>query len=479
MTTLLLSITTAQAANFDQGEAVPSAPVVSHHSLRTHQGTLNYSAEVGRIAIRDVATGQAHGYMGYFAYRVPSKTPRPVLFVWNGGPGANSTTLQFEAAGPKIQHGQGLADNPETWLQYADLVFVDPIGTGFSRPTERRYASEFYGTVGDVASVTEFVRSWRLLHGAEQSPIYLAGESWGAGRAGSVGYALLKQGIPVAGLMLLSGGAGLHTEKVPAAEAAALKVVDLAHSAFYHGRLAKSVGSSIEAVEKAAKNWALSHYAPALANIASLSGNDKADIISGLSRFTGLPKSAIDKETLRISPRSYRSHLLPGKTLNTFDMRRTTALPELPNQAIDRYIRHDLAYVTSLPYWGLDGAKAGYAPNANYPQTPGQSWNYATAKLSATEVKAAIAKAIKDGGGPPKLGPPLPSVEEAKQLAPGLKVLVAAGSYDSLNSCTVNQALAKKWPGIAFRCYTGGHMFYLDKASRLAFNKDLAKLIKD
>ena len=180
-------------------------PVVSTtQSMRIAGRGLTYTAEVGRIAIRDAETGEPRGFMGYIAYRVAAKgPPRPLTFVWNGGPGADSSTLHFEVVGPKRGEGGALVDNAETWLVDTDLVFVDPIGTGFSRPAKAEYAKAFYGTVGDVASVAEFVRRWRRLHGAENAPTFLAGESWGAGRAGSVGYALLKRGVPVKGLVLI------------------------------------------------------------------------------------------------------------------------------------------------------------------------------------------------------------------------------------------------------------------------------------
>lgn len=206
---LLLGLASAYLMS-SAAEASPPDWVTTRHTMPLGGKTLAYEAEVGRVPIRDAETGDVHGYMGFIAYRVPTTgKPRPVTFVWNGGPGANSATLHFEMVGPKRGEGAALVDNQETWLADTDLVFVDPIGTGFSRPTRSEYRKEFYGTVGDVASVTEFIRAWRLLSGAEAAPIYLAGESWGAGRAGSVGYSLIKRGIPVKGLVLISGGSGL------------------------------------------------------------------------------------------------------------------------------------------------------------------------------------------------------------------------------------------------------------------------------
>jgi pimeloyl-ACP methyl ester carboxylesterase len=165
--------------------AAHEIPTVVEQKIRVDGRTLGYEAETGRVPIRDVESGEPHGYMFYIAYRVASNKPRPVVFLWNGGPGSNSTLLHFEAFGPRRLENGRLIDNAETLLSDADLVFVDPIGTGFSRPAKAEYADEFYNTLGDIASVTEFVRAWLLLHDATGLPIFLIGESWGAGRAGS------------------------------------------------------------------------------------------------------------------------------------------------------------------------------------------------------------------------------------------------------------------------------------------------------
>ncbi|TNE60498.1 MAG: peptidase S10 [Alphaproteobacteria bacterium] len=486
LATLLLAFTApALADGIDP--AFDGVPVVSSHSVELATGTLGYVAEAGRVAIRDAETGAARGQMGYFAYRVPAPkgTGRPLMFIWNGGPGSNSAILHFEVAGPRRASGGQLSENAETWLAYADLVFVDPIGTGFSRPTAPEYAAEFYGTVGDVASVAEFVRAWRLLHGAEDAPLYLAGESWGAGRAGSVGYTLLKQGLPVKGLVLISGGAGLNEPVIAPSLRTALKVPDLALVAHYHGKLDPVFGTDATEVLARAEDWARRVYRPALENKAGLSAEARSALADELARRIGIAADMVDADSLTISPRAYREGLLKaeGLKLDTFDMRLTGQDEENAAPAIERYIRHDLGFATSLAYVGLGGADAGYAPDGRFPASVGARWNYATAKLSEAEIKAAIDKAIRDGGGPPRLGPPLPSVAEALDIAPGLKVLVVAGSFDSLNSCTGNAAIAAALPAplktaMSFRCYTGGHMFYRDQPSRFQFSKDIEAFLQ-
>jgi carboxypeptidase C (cathepsin A) len=447
---------------------------------------LYYTAETGRVAIRDVATGEVHGRIFYVAYRatgVPG--PRPLLFIWNGGPGANSALLHFEAAGPKRLAGATLVDNAETWLTHADLVFVDPVGTGFSRPERPEYAAEFYGTVGDVASVTEFVRAWRVLHAAEDAPLFLAGESWGAGRAGSVGYALLARGIHVDGLVMISGGAGLNASDASADLLAALRVVDWSSTSLHHGRLAVDLGTDAATIRSAAERWARDTYAPALGRAAALDPTERAAVLGGLQRYTGLPTAALDAQSLRVFVPQYRESLLRdrGQKLFTFDMRLTAVPPAAAPATVLRYLRIELGYRTSLPYLGLDELKLGYAPGGQAPPSVNERWDYATTPLSAEQRQAAFAEAVKRGDGPPQLGPPLPSTAEAVALNPGLRVLVAAGRFDSLSSCTANNELARRLPAalavaLEFRCYDGGHMLYRDAAARRAFARDVRALLE-
>jgi len=478
------------AAALLAGLAPPSsaaqAPVLTEHTMWIGGKTLAYAAEVGHIPIRDAETGEPHGFMGYIAYRVAAKgPPRPLTFVWNGGPGADSSTLHFEVVGPKRGEGATLVDNAETWLADTDLVFVDPIGTGFSRLAKPEYAGEFYGTVGDVASVAEFVRAWRLLHGAEDAPTFLAGESWGAGRAGSVGHALLKRGVPIAGLILISGGSGLPAVHGDPDLLAALRMADLAPVALFHGKLAPELGRDAETVRRNAMAWARTTYAPALTRAAALTEDERTRVIADLSRHTGMPVDRIDRKTLSFGPRAYRTALLgdPAKTLNVFDMRKTAEPPRAFNPAILRYLRQTLAYRTDLSYVGVERIEDGYLPTGKPPPGPGAQWNYATAQVSPEELQAAIQAAMTSGSGPPRIGPPLPSTAEAVALNPSLKVLVAAGSFDSLNSCGANDEVARNLPAplgaaVSFRCYDGGHMFYRDQPSRLAFSRDIRALLQ-
>lgn len=465
-------------------------PITTRHEARIAGRDLAYSAEVGRIAIRDVATGEPHGYMFYTAYRADAgpqsaNAKRPVMFIWDGGPGAPSAWLHFYIAGPKLLQGTELVDNSDSWLAASDLVLVDPIGTGFSRPTSTAYEHEFYGTVGDVASVTEFVRSWLILHDAVGAPLFLAGESWGAGRAASVAYALEKRGIEVNGLILISGGFGLDQHYGSPSLLQALGVVDMASTALYWHRSAPDLGNDPATVSRAAQAWVRSTYAPALAHLGRLSAAKRDRIASQLARFTGIAPASIDRRTLVVTPHQFRTELLKsqGKVLYLLDGRRTNPPGDAGTPAMLHYLRDTLGYRSDLPYLDLEDLTQGFAPSGTYPTGVGEQWNYATAPLTAEQVKAAIAAAVASGAGPPQLGPPLPGMRQALALNPRLVALVAVGIYDPYQQCARGQATEDALPAglhraITFKCYAGGHAMYLGSpAIRAELSRDVLQLV--
>ena len=465
--------------------AAHEMPTVVGQKMKVDGRMLEYEAETGRVAIRDVESGEPHGYVFYIAYRIASDEPRPVVFLWNGGPGSNSTLLHFEAFGPKRLDNGRLVDNQETLLTDADLVFVDPVGTGFSRPAKAEYADEFYNTLGDIASVTEFVRAWLLLHDASGLPTFLIGESWGAGRAGSVAYSLEAKGIVVSGLVLISGGSGIDSNVAPELRLA-LKTVTYAAAAHYHGKDQADAGESAGDVMAAAEQWARTTYAPALARLDSLGDVEREEIATALARYTGLPDGKIDRQSLRITPRQFRSELLAdtGETLDTFDMRLVQGDVESSSSSgvTESYLRRTLGYRTDLVYLGLGGFEQGYSPGGDVPPSANARWDYFTIPMSDEEKQAAIAEAVRTGAGPPRGGPPPPSTGEALGIDPGIRVLVATGMYDSFGNCAASRAARAGLEdatasAVEYRCYSGGHMMYRDRDARLELSNDVKNLI--
>lgn len=481
---------TAQLCGVAVASAGPAgrAPVITHHRALIGGKEVTYTAEAGRIAIRDVETGNPRGYIFYTAYRLRSggTRRRPVMFLWNGGPGAPATWVNFDLAGPKLLEGTRLVDNPNTWLAKADLVMVDPIGTGFSRPARRKYLKEFAGTLGDVASVAEFVRCWLILHDDVGAPVFLVGESWGAGRAAHVAYALEKRGIRVNGLVLISGGFGLAKHYGSRTLRKALDVVDMASTALYWHRSDPALGDNVAALRRRAENWVRQTYAPALAHLGTLSAAERNRIIDQLARFTGIAPKLIDRYTLVITPHQFRTELLrsEGKVLYLLDGRRTSPPSRAGYSTIIDYLREGLGYRSDLPYLGLQRMTQGFAPNGVYPKSVGEIWNYATGPVTPAETRAAIQAAVDSGSGPPQLGPPLPGTGAAIALNPRMKVLVAVGMYDPYDQCARGQATEAALPPrlrrvITFRCYAGGHEMYLGNPTiRAELTHDVFSLLE-
>ncbi len=457
-----------------------SAPVVTtRHRILVSGHVVNYTAITGRIAIRDAETGNPHGYIFFTAYRVASPhSVRPLTFVWNGGPGSNSAPLHFLAFGPKRLVDGKLVDNNSTLLTTTDLVFVDPVGTGFSRPARAKFAQEFYGTLGDIASVAEFVRAWRIQFDALAAPLYLIGESYGVWRAAGVAEALEKQNQHVAGIVLISGGAGVG-KVTPENVAIALRVPNYAATALFYHLLPADLGTDRDQVVKAATGWAQKIYLPALQHRADLTPADRDRIADSLARYTGYPASRIDRATLTITPSQYLHGLLrdQGKVLDTLDMRRTAPFTLDASGVIEPYLRNDLGYHTDLIYLGLDQSQdAGYVPTPGpRPKPASQRWDYNSAPITPEAIASA-----KAGEGPPGTQP---WAIRAIGLDPKMKVFVAAGMYDSYNSCAANNDLLQRInPKVAgnyrMQCYPGGHMMYLDAGVRRRLSADVAMFIQ-
>jgi carboxypeptidase C (cathepsin A) len=451
---------------------------VTQHSIQLHGKRLAYRAEAGRLPIRDQATGEVHGEMYFTAYRVPSSTLRPVAFIWNGGPGANSLLLHFEAFGPRAFVDGQMVDNQLTLLDVADLVFVDPVGTGFSRPVKREYEAEFYNTLGDHQSVAEFIRMWRLRFDAQTAPVYMIGESFGTWRAAGVAEIMAKRGLPVAGIVLVSGGAGVGDGYDTRPQRAGFRIPGRALAALHHGKLDRSVGTDAKAVEKAAETWAASAYTPALARLDQLNTTEREAIARDLARFIGVPAEAIDRQKLELTPREYLALLLKaeGKTLNTFDMRITGGESDPTRAArIDSYFREDLGYRTDLGYAGLGGGLGeAYSPTGSPRGNINSKWNY-----NSGEITPEVMARAQAGEGPPGSQP---WAVNAVKADPKMRVMVAAGIYDSLNSCAQNNALKLKLepavaPNFTMACYYGGHMMYRDRSEGIRLADDVRAFI--
>lgn len=446
---------------------------------------LAYTVEIGRIPIRDGGSDQIRAYMFFVAYRVPSKEPRSVMFLWNGGPGDSSSALHLQSIGPRLISADGtITANADTILGSTDLVFVDAVGTGFSRLAEPAFADEFYQMRGDVASFTEFVRVWRLLYGADRSRIYVAGESWGAFRADAVALALEKRDIKVAGIVAISGRPGLPNGWFDTT-LRALRTVQQALAAQFHGKLSPDLPKDPATLQKTVRDWVMSTYVPALEHIGSLNRARRDVIAHQLSAFIGIPDREIDRATLMVYPHQFLVGLLrdKGEVLTTYDMTITTE-PKQDIRAVENYLRHDLGYTTGLAYIQDGHELNGFSPDGGPIKNPGDLWDYHKgffrSPVSASELDKQ--NELQLAHGEPPRGQETPDSADAMAIDPQLRLMIADGLYDSRSTCaSTAEILARQSPALRARieahCYKGGHMFYLYPETRRQFSEDLQNFI--
>lgn len=457
-------------------------PVSSQAKLRIDGRILSYTVEAGRLPIRDMESGELRGRMFYVGYRVrpaDGKT-RPVMFSWGGGPSGPALRAHM-AYGPRQVTVDGrLVDNPNSILPAADLVFVDPIGTGFSRAGKPEYVEEFYNTVGDGRAMAEFIRVWCALNAASDTPIFLNGQSYGVWRAAIVAELLEIAGRRVSGVVLTSGGTGMADEFTERAFEIAYRVPDLAAAAHFHGRLPAVLGADLTAVLDNAETWARESYGPALQRIGELGDGEREALAIDLSRYTGFPLEHIDRQSLLFSLPEYRSRFPgeEGRTLNLFDMREirggdAVARDESARLAAQmNYLRHGIGYQTDLAYLGVE---SGYTPTASPEyRSIGQRWNY-----NSGIGEAGRAAAVAAGQGPPGKEP---WARRAIDINPELQVFVAAGLYDSLNFCIANEDRLRRMPAtladnFTMKCYESGHGIYDESSAYPQLTADIRDFI--
>ena len=487
-------------ANARADDARDAEAVVTQHQISVAGRTLRYSARAGLLPIRVNETGEPHGHVFYVAYTLdapPAQPKRPLTFLWNGGPGSNSTLLHLTGFGPrrlKTAHDAGgassceceLQDNEATWLPFTDLVFVDPVGTGFSRPTRQEYGAEFYNTLGDIASTAEFVRVYSTRFDTWDAPLFIGGESYGAWRASGVAEALERRGQRVAGVMLISGG--IQVGPVIDDELrTALFIPTRAAAAFHHKRLAPDLQKDLQATLRLAETWARTEYAPALKKASSLTDAERQAIVAQLSRFTGLDPSLIDAQTLIVGRQPFAEQLLRDqkKVLGRFDTRDVEGPPPEGSRraaALNRYLRETLQFKTDLAYLGIE---EGFVPvsgaSGQRPPSVSARWNYNQGPQPAPGAPAPPPPR-QNLDAPP--GGAQPWLRRAMVINPALSAFVAAGLYDSLNSCAVNDVLvAALEPPLrqqtAAMCYDGGHMMYDEPAVRVQVTRDVARYFQN
>jgi carboxypeptidase C (cathepsin A) len=377
-------------------------PVLITNTVTIAGELVTYTAETGMLPVLK-ADGTAKASVFYVAYTrqdLPKTAARPVTFCFNGGPGSASVWLHLGALGPRRtrMNADGsqapapyaLVDNEYSVLNASDLVFIDPVATGYSRAAKDEKATDFFGDSADLDSVGEFIRLWTTRHDRWLAPKYLCGESYGVFRAAGLADHLRgRYGMYLNGLILvsgvldfgtLSGGTGNdlpYPLYLPAYTAAA----------HFHKKLPADLAADLPKALAEARAFARGEYITALQAGAALPTAERAKVTAELARLTGLPERVIEDHRQRIDPDVFRKQLLheEGLILGAYDARLTgrdgdagETGPEFDPSAaaamgpiaagMNAYVRGELKFEDDLPYEILTGVQPwNYGAHESYP----------------------------------------------------------------------------------------------------------------
>lgn len=459
------------------GEAADSSPDGGRAFVSEHSGSFNgtevrYRSTFGETVIRneegeDIASIFATSYV---RTGVAAADDRPVVFLWNGGPSAASQTLHMAGLGPKrlvvpedvsapIEPPYRVVDNVRTVLDAADLVFVDPVETGFSRVLEAGDRAWFYSVDGDAESIAAFIQEWLVANGRAHSPKYVLGTSYGSVRAALVAGALAESPMPLDGAILFSQGVNLveTTQRQNNIVGYASNMSQQAAIAWYHGRTAHQDKDVFEVIELA-ERFAMDEYLVALAKGRRLPEAERETVAGVLSELTGIGTGYWLAHGLRIKKPRFRRELLrdEGRVLAAADARYSAPAdaeegPASPTSGVaDVHREHMAAFLgVGLP---LDEYR-GFAPDSF------AKWGWGgTSTLDGSKAPpGALRTVFADFDYPGALLPAFAANE-------GFRILIATGIYDTLTTVGPARLLASHvdYPGerVAIGEYRGGHAFY-------------------
>lgn len=379
----------AQDKNKGKGEGVgfqPAEKVTQTSSVKIDGKSVQYTVEAGYLTLQtDYGKKEAHVfYIAYTKNDVQDITQRPLTFSFNGGPGSSSVWLHLGMLGPrKIKmspEGEPpappyeLVDNHNSWLDKTDMVFIDPVSTGYSRADEKKKADKFHGYSNDIKSVGDFIRRYLADQKRWGSPKYIIGESYGTIRAAGLSNHLLDEyGIYLNGMIMVSFVNNFQTIKFREGNDLPYKLFLPAYtaSAWYHEQLPQELQQQpLTKVLDKAENFASDRYSKALFKGQTLSGEEKQAVVEQYARYTGLDERFINQADLRVNSSQFRKQLLKDSLEITgrFDSRYTSkdinALSNYPQKdpsyhptvhgpfstLINDYLTRELGFNTKVVY---------------------------------------------------------------------------------------------------------------------------------
>jgi len=476
--------TNAPAKN--EAATIPDAthkPVFTTNTVTIAGQRVTYVAETGMLPIlkKDGTTSASVFYVAYTRQGETNKSSRPITFCFNGGPGSSSVWLHLGALGPRRvkmnENGTlppppfSLVDNEYSILDNSDLVFIDPVATGFSRAAKDEKPADFFGDSGDLDSVGEFIRLWTTRHERWLSPKYLCGESYGVFRAaGLADHLSSRYGMYLNGLILVSGVLDFATiYDVPGNDVPyPLYLPAYTAAAQFHKKLPDDLQNDLTKALAESREFAKDEYASALQKGDSLSVDEHKKIADELARLTGLKPQVIEDNNLRIDEGVFRKQLLhdEGLILGAYDSRITgrdddpaSPYPDFDpsdaavlgpfSAAVNSYVRGELKFEDDLPYEIIASV---------------QPWNYG-ARNNYASSGAKLASMMNQN--------------------PYMKILVLGGRCDLVCPIdTVHYALdhmqldANYRTNITYAEFDAGHMMYINLPDLKKLHADVENFLK-
>ena len=469
----------APAEKKPEAEKPAPPPVSTSHEISLGGKPMRYTATTGYLPMKD-EEGKLKANIFFIAYTREGGDParRPITFAFNGGPGSSSVWLHLGALGPRraamadegwaLPPPYHLVDNPNTWLAFTDLVFIDPVTTGFSRPATGEKPEQFHGLTEDIQSVGDFIRLYTTRYQRWASAKFLAGESYGTTRAsGLSGYLQGRYGMYLNGITLVSTVLDFQTLAFDPGNDLpyVLFLPSETAAAWYHKKLSADLQKDFESAIAESKKFAAGEYASALLAGDRLPPDRQSAVAKELSRLTGIPEKFIARHDLRVTDGEFFAELLrdEGKTLGRLDARFTR--PFVPGEErsfgsdpsyeaiygtytalLNSYLRGELKYENDLPYEILTGRV--------------RPWKFPEGQYATVA----------------------PTLRDAIVQNPGLHVFLAAGYYDFATpffaaEYTVDHlGLPPALRGnVALDHFPAGHMMYIQKESIERLTKDVAE----
>ncbi|MEA3338086.1 MAG: peptidase S10 [Chloroflexota bacterium] len=475
--------------------------VTTRHEITIDGTPIPYTVTTGTIVLReetdkkdnDDKRNEADGeqpkaslfFVAYTRDDVDAKEKRPITFSFNGGPGSSSVWLHLGVLGPKrvLMDDEGwplpppyrLVENECSVLDVTDLVFIDPISTGFSRPVPGEEAKQFHNFTRDIESVGDFIRLYTTRYKRWSSPKFLAGESYGTTRAaGLSGYLQERHGMYLNGIMLVSSVLDFQTIRfTPGNDMPFLLYLPVyAATAWYHKRLPDDLQQlELQSLLNQVETYAMTSYALALLKGDALSRDERQEVVQTLARYTGLSEDYVDRTDLRIDIQRFTKELLRDqrRTVGRIDSRYTgidrdaagehfevdpsmSATSGPYTATFNDYVRDELQYESDLPYEILARLY--------------QTWSYKEFEGKFVYVAETLRKAMTAN--------------------PSLKVHVTNGYYDlatpyfateyTFNHLGLDESLRDN---VNMSYYEAGHMMYVRKRSLVKMKEELASFVED